>query len=75
MIAALALPAALAAALLHGANAVPLTAGGGATHDFLVPAPEPLLRSADTIHRQLQAGAPDKCTDDASYQGWLALVK
>ena len=30
--------------------------------------------AAATIRRQLQANNPDKCTEDASYQGWLALV-
>ena len=65
MRAAAAVPALLLA--LHSAvEAVPLSSSS--------PAPEPLA-AASLIHRQLQAGQPDKCTEDASYQGWLALVK
>ena len=34
-----------------------------------------LLGGVAAVPRQLQAGGrPDKCSDDASFQAWLALV-
>jgi hypothetical protein len=72
MRAAAAVPALLLLLALHSAvEAVPLSSSEplGVRGDADADA------AASLIHRQLQAGQPDKCTEDASYQGWLALVK
>ena len=52
------LPAALALALLLG--------GPGAA---AVP-----ISGNGTVHRMLQAGVPDKCSEQASFDAWLAAV-
>jgi len=69
--AAAAVPALLLLALHSAVEAVPLSSSEplGVRGDADADA------AASLIHRQLQAGQPDKCTEDASYQGWLALVK